>query len=204
MKATFKLLGLALIIFLSSCSSDMLIVKRKYNKGFYVNTGGKAKQNDSPQIANKNDAAEEKEIAVIPVAPVATLEMPVTASVDSKPAVIAKSNSVKGRIITATVAKQQDNVVMTKSEQKQNAKIQKKAEKREARFAKKLSRSGGIDANTIVLIILAIIPFVSLIAMYLKDGKQITMNFWINLLLHFIALWWLFGILVVLDVIDLS
>jgi hypothetical protein len=59
------------------------------------------------------------------------------------------------------------------------------------------------DTNLIVLVILSLFPILALIAVYLHDG-DITLNFWIDLILHFILLYWLFALLVVLDVIDLG
>jgi hypothetical protein len=60
------------------------------------------------------------------------------------------------------------------------------------------------DTELIVLVILAIFPILSLIAVYLKDGKKATVNFWITLILHFLFFYWLFALLRVLDVINLA
>ncbi|MCX8080957.1 MAG: hypothetical protein N3F09_06965 [Bacteroidia bacterium] len=60
------------------------------------------------------------------------------------------------------------------------------------------------DEMLIVLVILSLFPILSLIAIYLKDGKKITLNFWICLLLHFLFLYWLFALLRVLDIINLE
>ena len=198
MKTTLQLFGLALIIILSSCSSDMLIVKRKYNKGYYVSTGGKVKHQESTQI---KDEGKPNENEVVSEEVTGSEEMPITASVDNTPELIQTQNLSR---VTEQSASEQAAPVLSKKEQKQQSRLQKKETKRGARSEKKSRTGGDVDSNTILLIILAIIPILSLVAMYLKDGKQITLNFWVNLLLHFIALWWLFGILVVLDVIDLS
>lgn len=65
-------------------------------------------------------------------------------------------------------------------------------------------RSGG-DTNIILLVILSLFPFICLIAMYLHDGKSVTLNFWICLLLHLtIVLWFIFALLVDFDVINLA
>jgi hypothetical protein len=63
----------------------------------------------------------------------------------------------------------------------------------------------GDDTELIVLVILSLFPILCLIAIYLKDGKNITLNFWIDLILHitlFGAI--IFALLVVLDVVNLA
>lgn len=91
----------------------------------------------------------------------------------------------------------------------QTSKVEKKEgkkaiEKKNAfKFIKKIKKSLS-DTDTVILVILSLFPILALVAIYLKDGKSITMNFWIDLILHFIALYWLFAILVVLDVINLA
>jgi hypothetical protein len=201
MKATLKLVGLAVIIFLSSCSNDMLIVKRKYNKGYYVNTGsGKVKQQETAAAQNnKKNVAEEQAILPAEVA-VKESEMPVTASVATTVPAAVKRNTAPAKVKTVA---EYNNVSLTKKEQKKNTRAQKKAAADEIQKSKKLS-SGG-DANLVLLVILAIFPIFSLIAMYVHDGHSITTNFWINLLLHFTVIGYaIFGVLVVLNIVDLS
>ncbi len=65
-------------------------------------------------------------------------------------------------------------------------------------------KKGSADTNLIILVILSLFPILALIAIYLKDGKKITLNFWVDLLLHFLFLYWLFALLVVLDVFSLA
>ena len=68
---------------------------------------------------------------------------------------------------------------------------------------KKASRDS--DTNLIVLVILALFPILCLIAVYLHDGKNITTNFWVTLLLHLlIYVECIFAVLVVLDIINLN
>ena len=41
--------------------------------------------------------------------------------------------------------------------------------------------------------------------MYLHDGKEITLNFWVDLLLYLTFIGWIiFGVLVVLDIVNLA
>jgi len=60
------------------------------------------------------------------------------------------------------------------------------------------------DTNTLVLVILSLFPILCLIAVYLKDGG-ITLNFWVDLLLHLTVIGaMIFAILVVLDIVSLA
>ncbi|MHB8261004.1 MAG: YqaE/Pmp3 family membrane protein [Bacteroidia bacterium] len=67
-------------------------------------------------------------------------------------------------------------------------------------------KSSGGDTNLIIEIILCFFPFFNLIAMYLKDGKRITLNFWIDLILDCLFFFpgIIFALLVVLDVVNLA
>ena len=169
-----------------------------------MNTGGKSEPKDNPQTAKKNDVINETKIAVIISEPIVTPEMPVTASAEKAPVSIAKNNSVAGRTAAALAnAKKETNVVISESEQKENAKRQKKAEKREAKFAKKLNR--GTDSQLIFLVILSLFPIFALLAMYIKDGHQVTLNFWVDLLLHLTVIGYIiFALLVVFDIVNLA
>jgi len=54
-------------------------------------------------------------------------------------------------------------------------------------------------------VILSLFPILALIAMYMKDGNSITLNFWVDLLLHLTIIGYLvFALLVVFDIVDLS
>lgn len=67
------------------------------------------------------------------------------------------------------------------------------------------AKKGGSDTNIIVLVILSLFPILCLIAVFLKDGKSITLNFWIDLLLHLTFIGEIiFALLVVLDVVNLA
>jgi hypothetical protein len=80
---------------------------------------------------------------------------------------------------------------ISKSNVKQSIKVIKKSKK---------SPNKTNDAPLILLVILALFPILSLIAVYLHQG-EINSHFWITLLLHFLILYWLYALLVVLDVI---
>ena len=70
----------------------------------------------------------------------------------------------------------------------------------------KSKKAGDSDTNLIVLVILCLFPFINLIAIYLKDSKSITLNFWITLILDFLFFLpgIIFALLVVLDVVNLA
>ena len=61
---------------------------------------------------------------------------------------------------------------------------QKKASKVIAKLEKKskLNSTQDVSNETILYIILSLFPILALIAIYLKEGKNITTNFWIDLL----------------------
>ncbi len=62
------------------------------------------------------------------------------------------------------------------------------------------------DEERIIWILLALIPFINLIPIYLHDGKKVTINFVVCLILNFIFLLpgIIFALLVVLDVVNLA
>lgn len=87
-------------------------------------------------------------------------------------------------------------------------KIEKKATKvgEKVKSLKLISKIKKVldDANTILLVILSLFPILCLIAVYLKDGG-ITLNFWVDLLLHLTVIGaMIFAILVVLDIVNLA
>ena len=169
MKTTIKILSLLVIVLLSSCGSNMLIVKRKYNKGFYVNTGGKVKNHETPVVKAESEdiisAAGENETIV-------SEEAPITASIDNSIVIARKENSFSSIKTKKLITSQSSNAI-SQNESKANLKVQKV-----------IKHKRSVSNQTILLVILAIIPFLSLIAMYIKDGNQITLNFWVDLLLH--------------------
>ncbi len=198
MRTAIKVLALAAIVLLSSCGSNMLIVKRKYNKGFYVNTGGKVKNHEAPVIKTESEDI----VASAQDETVVSTDMPVTANAENAIVIAKKDNSFSS--IRTTSSPVLPAAVSSEKEKNAAAKIQKRLKHLEAKAAKKQKRKQGSDGNVVLLVILSLFPLLSLLAMYLKDGHQVTTNFWVDLLLTFIGLWWLFALLVVFDVVDLS
>jgi|GEM_PF-1248895 len=208
MKTTLHLLILSAVIFLTSCeTSNVLVLKRKFTKGYYVDFGNKKN--------NKISEAREKKI---------------NTSIDTKESIetdieqeIAQEENVNEPLIAST-----DNKIQLTSnknkinrfqtfEPKQNSSIEKSSLPSEktkskliSRINKKINKAKSTskthdDSNLILMVILAIIPILSLFAMYMHDGNKITLNFWVDLLLHFTVIGYaIFGLLVVLDIINLA
>jgi hypothetical protein len=183
-------------------------MKRKYKPGYYVEFGGHEKAQSTTQSQTKNN----KETANVSNkkgdAPVSetllnieekeAVEYPLTASNDNKVNLSATNNKNNRTTTLLNTATDIQKDAPTKPSRLKKAIISK--------FNKKATKKSSkeIDNLTILLIILSLFPILALIAIFIKDGKSITLNFWVDLLLHFIFLYWLFALLVVLDVINLA
>lgn len=212
MKTTFKLLGLAVIIVLSSCgSSNMVVLKRKYNTGYYVSLGNEKIEKNTPNLAsskphnNISDASKQKEETTFDESTVTNakqldINYPLTAGNDHG-IYISSDNKMKnaGSVSSTSPQGLEQNVTPTadlKLKEGKISKIDKKINKAKAK---------AIDDQTILLVILSIFPILALIAIYIKDGKKITLNFWVDLLLHFTIIGYvIFALLVVLDIVSLA
>lgn len=202
MKKLALLLAIAGIA-LSSCNSSYTVAKRKYNKGFYVNrsTGNKTKNQDVAQQKTNKQADLLKTEVVLPtinteVAVIETeiINQPVKSFItQDQPK---NTKSVNNNESPQTLASANSNYVAKHVNFK---KIDiSKAEN-------KTTNKKDSDTDLIIQIILALFPILCLIAVYLHDGKSITLNFWIDLLLHLTFIGEIiFAILVVLDVVDLK
>jgi len=191
-------------ILLSSCASQKngLAIKRKYNKGYYIAHNHK-KNNESVKDNNTDKVVkvtESKKVNVVEVElpPVKTILSVVNS--EKLPAVKAeKINEVKYNSVVV------DSKVITASLGKTNLKVSHKTIDIVKQKKSTTTTGGDVDSMTILLIIFCFFPILSLIAMYLHDGESITLNFWINLLLYLTFIGWIiFGVLVVLDVVNLA
>ena len=116
MKSGLKLIVLAAVVLLSSCSSNMLIVKRKYTNGYYVNTGGKVKKQEP--VAAQSEALQKTDILIAEQQDVdVTAEMPVTASADNAIVVVKKQNAFASHQTAAATEKSTE--VVSLKEQKE-------------------------------------------------------------------------------------
>ena len=192
-----------LALFAASCSSHKggLITKRKYTKGYYVDLGGKhveAKGHEQKVAEVKNTKPTKA------TSPALEEVKSLTPAVEQMPVITAN----------AAAAPVQMNVVKElKTEKKRTVSHEKKSVKSAIRnyvaalraMTKIAHQKGTVeDSNLIVMVILSLFPITALIAIWLHDGRSITLNFWIDLLLHFFFLYWLLALLVVLDVINLA
>lgn len=193
------LLPLIAIIFLSSCANKFSLTKRKYTKGYYfassANKSSNAKENTHKKLTVNNIPAKK---AALPLTETANAEVKETAVVTfNKPQASKTQNTIQHKTthknVTASAEHKKNSAVKPS--------IKPVADKKP--FASN-AKKGSSDVNLIIMIIFSFFPILALIAIYLHDGKSITTNFWIDLILHFILLYWLFALLVVLDVIDFA
>ena len=194
---------LSFLVVLTACntSKNGLVMKRKYTKGYYVET--KSKKHN---VKKSGELVKTEKPEFIEAKPVSS-ELVNTSSTDKEPVLTASNNkeevastkSVSSAKVsekefkTAVVGKTLYNVFA------KNTLLLSSASK------SKTASGKGSDTDLIIQVILALFPFICLIAIYLHDGKQITMNFWVTLILHLtFVLWLVFALLVVLDVINLA
>jgi hypothetical protein len=193
-----------LALFAASCSSHKggMITKRKYTKGYYVDLGGK----------HSKAKAQEQKASVVKKAEPAKVTTPAPEKVEVVNAIVAEqmpvvtANAAAAPVaVNAVKALKTENNV-TVAHEKKSVKSAVRNYVAAQRAINKISHQKGkaADSNLIVMVILSLFPILALIAIWMHDGKTITLNFWIDLLLHFIFLYWLFALLVVLDVINLA
>lgn len=199
MKKLLLLLAIIGIAF-SSCNGKYTIAKRKYNKGFYVSRS--SGNTTKPEQVAKNATVNNKSPEMITSEPLVSKNTAV--SIDQleelnivNKVIKAEKNSIK----PSSVDPKSTNLVASNNNQLPTInKTFKNAEINQVVSAKK----GSSDANLIVLIILCFLWWLNLIAVYIHDGKDITLNFWITLLLDFTFIGGvIFSLLVVLDIVDL-
>lgn len=209
MKTTIKLAVLAIVTLFASCATtDVSIVKRKYNNGYYVDINNHKKAsvsaNEKKEIAENKT---EQNKATANVSTIATesfvADAPQTKADNDLTASTAKTpQSPLAKTSTKSITKN-DAVQLSYN----NTKAPLKTTLNALSKVKKASKAkGGLsDDQTILLVILSLFPVLALIAMYIKDGNKITANFWVDLLLHFTIIGYaIFAVLVVLDVFSLA
>lgn len=189
-------------VLLSSCTSQKngLAIKRKYNKGYYIAHNHKkntesVKENNTDKLVK---VTESKKVNVVEaeLPPVKTILTVVNS--EKLPAVKAeKINEVKHNTV---IIDSKNATASTVTEKTKTVHKEVSIEKESAK-----SSSGSSDSQLILLVILSIFPFLALLAMYLKDGKQVTLNFWVDLILHLTFIGYIiFALLVVFDVVNLA
>jgi len=199
------LLPLVAIILLSSCAGKFGLQKRRYTKGYYFSV---AKKNNAP-VTHENEKTKTAFVKNTPVATEivqpaahstapAAQNQPAYATNFVKAAAVAKQIPVAAthilKALTASTAKHQEM-----STEKNNFKPLVVS------TLKQKNKGGDSGANLVVLVILCFLWFFNLIAIYVKDDHQFTLNFLITLLLDFTLIGGIiFSLLVVLDVVDLG
>ena len=207
-KSALLVAVIAVVVSACTTSKSGIAMKRKYNKGYYVAfSDKKVKTNESP-VADKKSKPTNASNTTLPLTEWIGKDAPnqealknqntdnLTASavtkksIDKKQKQADKSYAVKNNIPAAPLLANKKSDL---------GETQKKALKTE-------KKGGSSDTNTIILVILCFFPFINLIAMYLKDGKAITTNFWVDLILDFLIFFpgIIFALLVVLDVVNLA
>jgi hypothetical protein len=191
-------------ILLSSCASQKngLAIKRKYNKGYYIAHNHK-KSNESTKHRNSDKLVKTAEVKK---SDVIELELPpvktIISSVNSESLPVVKAEKINEVKYNSVLV---DSKVITASVGKTDLKVSHKTIDIVKQKNSTTTSGGDVDSMTILLVIFCFFPILSLVAMYLHDGKSITLNFWINLLLYLTFIGWIiFGVLVVLDVVNLA
>lgn len=189
---------------LTSCNGKYTIAKRKYNKGFYVSrsngnhtkpavaiSANSLKVNNNESIAKEvvttqNKNFDENANAIVTITP----------PILSKPLINQNNEAF-------VITKKQSNTTITSSAANIKSPLQSIQPIKMNKNNLYASKKGG-DDNLILWIILCFLWWLNLIAVYLHDGKDITLNFWITLILDFTFIGGvIFSLLVVLDVVDL-
>nr|MBA3681968.1 hypothetical protein [Bacteroidota bacterium] len=188
------ILPLLAIIFLSSCANKFSLTKRKYTKGYYFASSASktstTKENDHKNLVVKDLPSKKT-----------NLSSPETGNEDIKEVTVATFNKPEASKTNHTVKYKQTHKAVTASADHKKDIASKPTVKpvTEKQPLANKSNASDADTNLIILVILSLFPILALIAIYLHDGKTITLNFWIDLILHFLFLYWLFALLVVLD-----
>jgi hypothetical protein len=214
MKRTLNSIALSIIVCLSACSTSdkFSVMKRKYKPGYYVEFRGNKKARSAVNLGSQsqssiNKTASNKETAAIAETIInaekkSEKKYPLTASNDNNLKVSSASPKNNHRTTTLNTAVQEN---IQKHTSAKPSRFQKAIISKLSKKAKTKSYSSDADTMLIVEIIFCFIPILSLIAIYLKDGKSITLNFWVDLILYVTLIGWIiFGLLVVLDVVNLA
>lgn len=200
MKNLIAIISVVAIVFASCTSSkNGMILKRKYNKGYYVSNHHKA--NDVKKAETTKTTPIEKSESMSSVAivlPNTTTDLEIkTQSINTINTVVKTESSKQIKHNTILVDAKNEVASVEKTAIKKAVK--------QIEIEKNKTAKGSGDANLVLLVILSLFPFLALLAMYLKDGKQITLNFWVDLIFHLTFIGYIiFALLVVFDVVNLA
>lgn len=202
--SSFILLTVLALLLCSSCAKQSIsIVKRKHSSGYYVNVS----HQKSGSTAKRPQLSQSKELVKIMEEPNYSITENLSL-IESNSAQHAYLASVEKQVVHHNVASNSVKSEPIKSVNKLNNKVKSSVDvKKQAKIQLKPLQQPKFknDTNTLILVILSLFPFIALIAMYLKDNNTITLNFWVDLLLHLTIIGYaIFAILVVLDIISLA
>lgn len=189
---------------LTSCNGKYTVAKRKYNKGFYVSRSHS--NTTKPSVAINDSRLNSKTADVV----VKEVINPITTEIQTPNHSI--TNLEQPVLSKPLINKVNEATFATKNTKVHEMTSSTKEVKAISPSIKPISISKNIlhsskkdsDTNLILLIILCFLWWLNLIAVYIHDGKDITLNFWITLLLDFTFIGGvIFSLLVVLDIVDL-
>jgi hypothetical protein len=194
------ILFISATLLLSACSSNFGLMKRRYTKGYYVSS---ARHHQAEKHAVETRKAQAKqqpeEVETIVVSsPAEILNQAPVAARKQAIASPAASSKKAARAAIATIKKEK------KADAASTLQLMQKPDSyRAVKQEKNLEKASDADTKLIIMVILSLFPFINLIAIYMHDN-DITLNFWITLLLDFTFIGGIiFSLLVVLDIVDL-
>lgn len=204
--------SLVAVLFLGSCSSKFTLVKRKYNKGFYVSS---SRDHGNKSHDQKLDTKTHKPTNAVVNDNSEVLTTVVSNYYESQKSSTETLNNTKNTLASSSLQNFTPAQAKEKTDHTLNASANKKgmvAKAKEFRSVvsalkknQSLTKGSSSDNNLIIQIILCFLWWFNLLAVYLHDGKKITLNFWITLLLDFTFIGGvIFSLLVVLDVVNLA
>jgi hypothetical protein len=189
------ILFISATLLLSACSSNFGLMKRRYSKGYYVSSA-RHHQAEKHAVETKKSLVKQQPEAVETIvvnAPAQILNMAPAAAPEQIMASPAAPSKKAARPTIASV----------KIEKKVDAASTLQALQKPVKQEKNLEKTSDADTKLIIMVILSLFPFINLIAIYMHDN-DITLNFWITLLLDFTFIGGIiFSLLVVLDIVDL-
>lgn len=196
---TIAAISFATMLLISGCSVE----KRHYLSGYSISWNG------SKNKVSANPANENKQADKVQPASVSSLVNKKTDEIPQEIGLLASTKSMSFAKDKKT-SNLPSKLFQSNPQASKHIRLNQKAKEEYIPFLEKEKianqKSSGGDTYLIIEIILCFFPFINLIAMYLKDGKRITLNFWIDLLLDilFILPGIIFALLVVLDVVNLA
>lgn len=202
MKKSIAVVTIGSLMF-ASCSLNNAFLKRKYTKGIYMESIAKSKTNERKDVQHSkitantyvSDVQQEKILSESQNTNSFTVNSKLSASVEKSKETKANSKLYHSKN-TKTEAQHQNNLSLNDFNPVFNLTPLIKTQKQSANPS---------DEDRIIWLILALFPFLCLIGIYLHDGKKVTMNFILDLILHITFIGEIiFAILVVLDVINLA